>query len=156
MNLNKFYYLIVVLLCSISFTACSDDDDKQTVPNIELVASMSAYSEGILSFDEENSILSVSQEGTLTSSITLGDAAGADMNGITLKAIVPTADKMWCLANCSKNRLSLSVAKNNAENVRQTTIEISALLRQIPIRRKLGFCNRWIQWPDHKCSSGFL
>lgn len=94
MNLNKFYYLIVVLLCSISFTACSDDDDKQTVPNIELVASMSAYSEGILSFDEENSILSVSQEGTLTSSITLGDAAGADMNGITLKAIVPTADKI--------------------------------------------------------------
>ena len=34
---------------------------------------------------------------------------------------------MWCLATCSKNRLSLSVAKNNAENARQTTIEISAL-----------------------------
>lgn len=46
MNLNKFYYFLVVLLCSISFTACSDDDDKQTVPHIELTASMSAFSEG--------------------------------------------------------------------------------------------------------------
>lgn len=127
MNLNKFYYFLVVLLCSISFTACSDDDDKQTVPHIELTASMSAFSEGILSFDEENGILSISKEGTLTSSITLGDAAGADMDGIALKATVPAADKMWCLATCSKNRLSLSVAKNNAENARQTTIEISAL-----------------------------
>lgn len=43
MNLNKFYYFLVVLLCSISFTACSDDDDKQTVPHIELTASMSAF-----------------------------------------------------------------------------------------------------------------
>ena len=60
MNLNKFYYFLVVLLCSISFTACSDDDDKQTVPHIELTASMSAFSEGILSFDEENGILSIS------------------------------------------------------------------------------------------------
>lgn len=59
MNLNKFYYFLVVLLCSISFTACSDDDDKQTVPHIELTASMSAFSEGILSFDEENGILSI-------------------------------------------------------------------------------------------------
>lgn len=66
MNLNKFYYFLVVLLCSISFTACSDDDDKQTVPHIELTASMSAFSEGILSFDEENGILSISKEGTLT------------------------------------------------------------------------------------------
>lgn len=107
MNLNKFYYFLVVLLCSISFTACSDDDDKQTVPHIELTASMSAFSEGILSFDEENGILSISKEGTLTSSITLGDAAGADMDGIALKATVPAADKMWCLATCSKNRLSL-------------------------------------------------
>lgn len=47
MNLNKFYYFLVVLLCSISFTACSDDDDKQTVPHIELTASMSAFSEGL-------------------------------------------------------------------------------------------------------------
>ena len=61
MNLNKFYYFLVVLLCSISFTACSDDDDKQTVPHIELTASMSAFSEGILSFDEENGILSISK-----------------------------------------------------------------------------------------------
>lgn len=100
MNLNKFYYLIVALLCSISFTACSDDDDKQAVPHIELVASMSSFNEGILSFDEENGILSVSKEGTLTSSITLGDAAGADMDGITLKATVPAADKcgVWLIA----------------------------------------------------------
>lgn len=127
MNLNKFYYFIVALLCSISFTACSDDDDKQAVPQIKLAASMSSFGEGIMSFDEENGILSVSEEGTLTSNITLGDAAGADMDGIALKATVPAADKMWCLANCSKNRLSLSVAKNNAENARQTTVEISAL-----------------------------
>lgn len=127
MNLNKFYYFIVALLCSISFTACSDDDDKQAVPQIKLAASMSSFGEGIISFDEENGILSVSKEGTLTSNITLGDAAGADMDGIALKATVPAADKMWCLANCSKNRLSLSVAKNNAENARQTTVEISAL-----------------------------
>lgn len=100
MNLNKFYYFLVVLLCSISFTACSDDDDKQTVPHIELTASMSAFSEGILSFDEENGILSISKEGTLTSSITLGDAAGADMDGIALKATVPAADKcgVWLRA----------------------------------------------------------
>lgn len=48
MNLNKFYYFLVVLLCSISFTACSDDDDKQTVPHIELTASMSAFSEALI------------------------------------------------------------------------------------------------------------
>lgn len=94
MNLNKFYYFIVALLCSISFTACSDDDDKQAVPQIKLAASMSSFGEGIMSFDEENGILSVSEEGTLTSNITLGDAAGADMDGIALKATVPAADKM--------------------------------------------------------------
>lgn len=127
MSSHKFYYLIITLLCAISFTACSDDDDKTSIPDIKLAASLSSFSEGIDSFDEEGGILSVSQAGTLTSGITFTDANGTDMNGISLKAQVTSSDKIWCIANCSETRLSLSVAKNTGADTRQTIIEISAL-----------------------------
>ena len=68
---------------------------------------MSAFSEGILSFDEENGILSISKEGTLTSSITLGDAAGADMDGIALKATVPLPTKCGVWLRAAKPPLYL-------------------------------------------------
>lgn len=126
MSLHKFYYLIAALLCVSSFTACSDDDDQATIPNIELTGSLSSMSEGILSFDEEYGILTVDTKGSLTSGISFNDANGVSLDDITLKAEVPAEDKMWCIAKFSKTRLSLSIATNAGENVRQTVIEVSA------------------------------
>lgn len=125
MTLHKFYYCLLALLCTAFFVSC-DDDEKDAVPDIQLVASLSSFEEGVESFDTEGGILTLSKENVLTSSLTFADAQGADMSNITLKASVPASEKIWCTAACSKTRLSLSVAKNNTENARQVTIEVSA------------------------------
>ena len=69
----------------------------------------------------------------MTSAISFVDDKGGDLGDYKFKTNVPAADKMWCLASCSKARLSLSVAKNTTANPRQTTIDVTAYLNDTEV-----------------------
>lgn len=115
------------LLGVLSLTgSCSSDDSTDAYAKVDLKAQFSAEPSGISSFDEEAHVLVVTDEGVTTSAITLSDIEGVDVTKLTFKTSVAAEDHVWCLANCSKNRLSLSVAKNATETARQTLVDITA------------------------------
>ena len=108
-----------------SFASCEGTGDDPA-PKVELAAEISQIPEGVVSFDQENGILTVDKSGVMTSAISFTDANGNDLGDFKLKTDIPAADKIWCIASCSRARLSLSIAKNTTTNPRQTTIDITA------------------------------
>ena len=126
MRYNRFFYVLSAVAAMFSAISCEDKGDGPSVTKVELTAEMQQIPEGVASFDAEAGIITVNSEGVMTSTMTFSDAKGADMSDYKLKTDVPSADKLWCVASCSKRRLSLSVAKNTSENPRQTDIEITA------------------------------
>ncbi len=72
------------------------------VAKVELSTTISQIPEGIISFDQENGILTVDKSGVMTSAISFVDDKGGDLGDYKFKTNVPAADKMWCLASCSK------------------------------------------------------
>lgn len=119
--------LLAVMALLAAFPSCgSDDDDDSPYSHVGLKAQFSSEPGGISSFDEDARVLVVTDEGVTTSAITLSDSLGTDVRGLTFKTSVPAGDQVWCLANCSRNRLSLSVARNATEEARQTLVDITA------------------------------
>ena len=119
--LNKFAYILLSAAMMSTVAACSDED-KDSAPDIKLTAGLTAFPEGVESFDESTHVLIVGSEGTINSAIEFG---GGDLSKVSLNATV--ADKTWCLAKCTSTRLALTVVKNNAELARENTIDISVL-----------------------------
>lgn len=120
------------LTVAFSFASCEGSGDDP-VAKVELSTTISQIPEGIISFDQENGILTVDKSGVMTSAISFVDDKGGDLSDYKFKTNVPAADKMWCLASCSKARLSLSVAKNTTANPRQTTIDVTACLNDTEV-----------------------
>ena len=120
------------LTVAFSFASCEGSGDDP-VAKVELSTTISQIPEGIISFDQENGILTVDKSGVMTSAISFVDDKGGDLGDYKFKTNVPAADKMWCLASCSKARLSLSVAKNTTANPRQTTIDVTAYLNDTEV-----------------------
>ena len=120
------------LTVAFSFASCEGSGDDP-VAKVELSTTISQIPEGIISFDQENGILTVDKSGVMTSAISFVDNKGGDLGDYKFKTNVPAADKMWCLASCSKARLSLSVAKNTTANPRQTTIDVTAYLNDTEV-----------------------
>lgn len=124
--LNRFFVSLAMLGVMFFSASCSSDSDVDSYANLNLKAQFSSEPSGISSFDEEARVLVVNEDGVTTSAITLSDVQGIDVSKLTFKTSVPADDHVWCLANCSKNRLSLSVAKNATETPRQTLVDITA------------------------------
>lgn len=118
-------YILSAIAALLTFASCEGSGDDPA-PKVELVAGISQIPEGVVSFDQENGILTVDKSGVMTSAISFTDANGNDLGDFKLKTDIPTADKIWCIASCSRARLSLSIAKNTTTNPRQTTIDITA------------------------------
>lgn len=125
MKLGKIACFLSALTVAFSFASCEGSGDDPA-PKVELVAGISQIPEGVVSFDQENGILTVDKSGVMTSAISFTDANGNDLGDFKLKTDIPAADKIWCIASCSRARLSLSIAKNTTTNPRQTTIDITA------------------------------
>ena len=115
MKLGKIVCFLSALTVAFSFASCEGSGDDP-VAKVELSTTISQIPEGIISFDQENGILTVDKSGVMTSAISFVDDKGGDLGDYKFKTNVPAADKMWCLASCSKARLSLSVAKNTTAN----------------------------------------
>lgn len=124
--LNRFFLSLAVLGMTLFVASCSSDNDVDNYANLDLKAQFSSEPSGISSFDEEARVLVVNEGGVTTSAITLSDVKGVDISKLTFKTSVPADDHVWCLANCSKNRLSIAVAKNDTETARQTLVDITA------------------------------
>ena len=120
------------LTVAFSFASCEQSGDDP-VAKVELSMTISQIPEGIISFDQEDGILTVDKSGVMTSAISFVDDKGGDLGDYKFKTNVPAADKMWCMASCSKARLSLSVAKNTTANPRQTTIDVTAYLNDTEV-----------------------
>lgn len=118
-------YILSAIAALLTFASCEGSGDDPA-PKVELVAGISQIPEGVVSFDQENGILTVDKSGVMTSAISFTDANGNDLGDFKLKTDIPAADKIWCIASCSRARLSLSIAKNTTTNPRQTTIDITA------------------------------
>lgn len=127
MRLNKTVRLLSALAIVAGFASCDGSGDDP-VKKVEITATISQIPEGVVSFDQESGILTVDKAGVMTSAISFSDANNADISDYKLKTDIPAADKIWCIASCSKTRLSLSVAKNTTASPRQTTIDITAYL----------------------------
>lgn len=125
MKFRKSAYILAGLAAMFSFASCEGSGDGPAA-KVELTATISQIPEGVLSFDQENGILTVDKSGVMTSAISFADANGNDLGDFKLKTAIPAADKIWCIASCSRARLSLSIAKNATTNPRQTTIDITA------------------------------
>lgn len=125
-------YILSGLAALFAFASCEGTGDDP-VAKVELSAEISQIPEGIVSFDQENGILTVDKSGVMTSAITFVDINDNNLGDFKLKTEIPTADKIWCVATCSKTRLSLSVAKNTTTNPRQTTIDVTAYLNDTPV-----------------------
>lgn len=125
MKFIKSAYILAGLAAMFSFASCEESGDGPAA-KVELTATISQIPEGVVAFDQENGILTVDKSGVMTSAISFADANGNDLNDFKLKTDIPAADKIWCVASCSKTRLSLSIAKNTTANPRQTTIDITA------------------------------
>ena len=125
MRHNSITRLLSAFAISASFISCEGSGDEP-LAKIEITTGISQIPEGVTSFDQENGILTVDKAGTMTSAISFADANGNDLSDYKFKTEIPAADKIWCIASCSKTRLSLSVAKNTTANPRQTTIDITA------------------------------
>lgn len=125
MRLNRIANLLSVLAVMAGFASCNGSGDDP-VKKVEITAAISQIPEGVVSFDQENGILTVDKTGVMTSAISFVDANGNDLSDFKFKTNIPAADKIWCIASCSKTRLSLSIAKNTTANPRQTTIDITA------------------------------
>lgn len=124
---GRFTALLSAICLLFCFVACSsDDDDNDPYSGMGLKAQFSSTPSGVSGFDEQARLLAVNNEGVTTSAITLSDSLGRDISGLTFKTSVPAGDQVWCLANCSRSRLSLSVANNNTDEVRQTLVDITA------------------------------
>jgi len=119
--LKKLSYMLLSVGLMASVVACSDDD-KDSAPDIKLVASLTSFPAGVQSFDETTHVLTIGSEGSINSAIAF---SGGDLSKVSLNAEV--ADKTWCIAKCSATRLALTVAKNNAELARENTIDISVI-----------------------------
>lgn len=132
MKLGKIACFLSALTVAFSFASCEGSGDDP-VAKVELSTTISQIPEGIISFDQENGILTVDKSGVMTSAISFVDDKGGDLGDYKFKTNVPAADKMWCLASCSKARLSLSVAKNTTANPRQTTIDVTAYLNDTEV-----------------------
>lgn len=132
MKLGKIACFLSALTVAFSFASCEGSGDDP-VAKVELSTTISQVPEGIISFDQENGILTVDKSGVMTSAISFVDDKGGDLGDYKFKTNVPAADKMWCLASCSKARLSLSVAKNTTANPRQTTIDVTAYLNDTEV-----------------------
>lgn len=124
--LNRLFFTLALLGIMSFAVSCSSDDEPDAYSKVDLKAQFSAEPSGISSFDEEARVLVVTDEGVTTSAITLSDVEGVDISKLTFKTSVAAEDHVWCLANCSKNRLSLSVAKNATDTPRQTLVDITA------------------------------
>lgn len=118
-------YILSAIAALLTFASCEGTGDDPA-PKVELAAEISQIPEGVVSFDQENGILTVDKSGVMTSAISFTDANGNDLGDFKLKTDIPAADKIWCIASCSRARLSLSIAKNTTTNPRQTTIDITA------------------------------
>ncbi len=127
MKFRRLTYILSGIAALLTFASCEGSGDDPA-PKVELVAEISQIPEGVVSFDQENGILTVDKSGVMTSAISFADANGNDLGDFKLKTDIPAADKIWCIATCSKARLSLSIAKNTTANPRQTTIDITAYL----------------------------
>lgn len=127
MRLNKIAHLLSAMAIVAGFASCDGGGDDP-VKKVEITAGISQIPEGVVSFDQENGILTIDKAGVMTSAISFADANGNDLSDYKFKTDIPAADKIWCIASCSKTRLSLSVAKNTTSNPRQTTIDITAYL----------------------------
>lgn len=125
MKFRKLTYILSGIAALFSFASCEGTGDDPA-PKVELAAEISQIPEGVVSFDQENGILTVDKSGVMTSAISFTDANGNDLGDFKLKTDIPAADKIWCIASCSRARLSLSIAKNTTTNPRQTTIDITA------------------------------
>lgn len=132
MKLGKIACFLSALTVAFSFASCEGSGDDP-VAKVELSTTISQIPEGIISFDQENGILTVDKSGVMTSAISFVDDKGGDLGDYKFKTNVPAADKMWCMASCSKARLSLSVAKNTTANPRQTTIDVTAYLNDTEV-----------------------
>lgn len=126
MKFNRFFNIFLAGVTMLSAWSCKDDNGGSQVVKVSLEAEMAQFPEGVTSFDPENGVLTIESGSLMTSAISFSDAGGADLTDYKLKTDVPAADKAWCVASCSKRRLSLSVAKNSSENPRQTDIDITA------------------------------
>lgn len=127
MKFNKLASILSALAIIPAFASCDSGSNDQP-KKVEITAEISQIPEGVVSFDQENGILTVDKAGTMTSAISFADANDADLSDYKLKTDIPAADKIWCIASCSKTRLSLSIAKNTTANPRQTTIDITAYI----------------------------
>ncbi len=125
MKFKRLTYILSAIAALLTFASCEGSGDDPA-PKVELVAGISQIPEGVVSFDQENGILTVDKSGVMTSAISFTDANGNDLGDFKLKTDIPAADKIWCIASCSRARLSLSIAKNTTTNPRQTTIDITA------------------------------
>lgn len=125
MKFKRLTYILSAIAALLTFASCEGSGDDPA-PKVELVAGISQIPEGVVSFDQENGILTVDKSGVMTSAISFTDANGNDLGDFKLKTDIPAADKIWCIASCSRARLSLSIAKNTTANPRQTTIDITA------------------------------
>ena len=132
MKLGKTACFLSALTVAFSFASCEQSGDDP-VAKVELSMTISQIPEGIISFDQEDGILTVDKSGVMTSAISFVDDKGGDLGDYKFKTNVPAADKMWCMASCSKARLSLSVAKNTTANPRQTTIDVTAYLNDTEV-----------------------
>ena len=125
MKFKRLTYILSAIAALLTFASCEGSGDDPA-PKVELVAGISQIPEGVVSFDQENGILTVDKSSVMTSAIAFTDANGNDLGDFKLKTDIPAADKIWCIASCSRARLSLSIAKNTTTNPRQTTIDITA------------------------------
>ena len=132
MKSGKIACFLSALTVAFSFASC-EGSGYDPVAKVELSTTISQIPEGIISFDQENGILTVDKSGVMTSAISFVDDKGGDLGDYKFKTNVPAADKMWCMASCSKARLSLSVAKNTTANPRQTTIDVTAYLNDTEV-----------------------
>lgn len=124
---ERLFQLLAIMGILLAFPSCgSDDDDDDMYSRVELKAQFSYEPDGISSFDEDARVLVITDQGVTTSAVTLSDSLGVDVRGLTFKTSVPADDQVWCLANCSSNRLAISVAPNRTTEARQTLVDITA------------------------------
>ena len=95
MKLGKIACFLSALTVAFSFASCEGSGDDP-VAKVELSTTISQIPEGIISFDQENGILTVDKSGVMTSAISFVDDKGGDLGDYKFKTNVPAADKMWC------------------------------------------------------------
>ena len=76
------------LTVAFSFASCEGSGDDP-VAKVELSTTISQIPEGIISFDQENGILTVDKSGVMTSAISFVDDKGGDLGDYKFKTNVP-------------------------------------------------------------------